>query len=165
MIYYHGTPQYFRNFDIKKSLDYKDFGRGMYLSEKYWHAESIAKKRNAEHAYVMEYDLNIDEMRKILKVKEFKKVSIPWVKFVLLNRNKILQPEYDVVIGATADAAAQDILERFYHNHKKREPSIKEYKELIADLSVHKYPKQICLLTEKAIEYVNSRLVNNKIIY
>ena len=71
MIYYHGTPAKFRNFDLEKALDYKDFGKGIYLSEKSWHAERVARKRNAKHAYVMEYDLNIDDMRQNLKVKEF----------------------------------------------------------------------------------------------
>ena len=78
--------------------------------------------------YIMEYDVNTDDMRNILKVKEFKKTSEPWLKFVLLNRNKLIQSEYDVVIGATADAAAQAEIESFYRYHKNRKPSKKEYR-------------------------------------
>lgn len=165
MRYYHGTSENFREFNLEKAENYKDFGKGIYLSEQYWHAESIAKRRNKAHAYIMIYDLNIYEMRKQLKVKEFKKASISWVDFVMLNRNRIIHTEYDVVIGATADASAQKLLEDFYNSHRKKKATRKEYRELIARLAICKYPRQICLLSQKALDYTNKRHSNTKIIY
>lgn len=73
MRYYHGTDKSFINFDLSKDNSYKDFGSGIYLSENFWHAKSIATKRNALNCYVMEYDVNMEEMRQVLKIKEFKK--------------------------------------------------------------------------------------------
>lgn len=165
MRYYHGTDKSFRHFDLSKAGNYKDFGVGVYLSEKSWHAESVAKKRNGEHAYIMEYDVNTDEMRKLLKVKEFKKASEPWLKFILFNRNTVIQPEYDVVIGATADAAAQEEIERFYRFHKNRKPTKKEYRDLLARLATSKYPKQICLLSQKAVDYFNKKYLQTYKLY
>lgn len=165
MQYYHGTDKSFRHFDLSKAGNYKDFGIGVYLSEEFWHAESVAKKRNGEHAYVMEYDVNIDETRKILKVKEFKKTSEPWLKFVLLNRNTLIQSEYDIVIGATADAAAQAEIEKFYRFHKNRKPTKKEYRDLIVRLATNKYPKQICLCSQKAVDYFNTRYSKTHTLY
>lgn len=165
MQYYHGTDKSFRNFDLSKAENYKDFGIGVYLSEEFWHAESVAKKRNGEHAYVMEYNVNIEEMRKVLKVKEFKKTSEPWLKFVLLNRNTLIKSEYDAVIGATADAAAQTEIEKFYRNHKNRKPSKKEYRDLLVRLAVHKYPKQICLLSQKAVDYFDKKYSKTHTVY
>ena len=39
MRYYHGTDKSFINFDLSKANSYKDFGSGIYLSEKFWHAK------------------------------------------------------------------------------------------------------------------------------
>ncbi len=165
MQYYHGTDKAFRNFDLGKAGNYKDFGMGVYLSEEFWHAETVAKKRNGEHAYVMEYDVNIDEMRKTLKVKEFKKTSETWVKFVLHNRNALIQSEYDVIIGATADANAQTEIEKFYRFHKNRQPTKKEYRELIVRLAVHKYPKQVCLRSQRAVDYFDKKYLETHKLY
>lgn len=164
MIYYHGTPDSFRKFDLNKASDYKDFGKGIYLSQEEWHATSIAKRRNKDHAYVMKYDIDIKEMRKVLKVREFKKMSIDWIKFVLLNRNQIIHTEYDVIIGGTADAAAQSILEQFYRFWRNRGGNIgrKQYRELIVQLAPNKYPIQMCLLTQKAVDYVNDRYIDRE---
>ena len=160
MRYYHGTDKSFINFDLSKANSYKDFGSGIYLSEKFWHAKAIATKRNAPNCYVMEYDVNMEEMRQVLKIKEFKKTSESWLKFVLKNRNAIIKPEYDIVIGATADAAAQDIIENFTRKHKTRKPSKKDYRELLSRLSVNNYPRQICLLSDRAVAYFNARYIS-----
>ena len=66
MQYYHGTDKTFRNFDLSKARNYKDFGIGIYLSEEFWHAESVAKKRNGMH----DTDISIDDT-----VKNFKPYS------------------------------------------------------------------------------------------
>lgn len=82
------------------------------------------------------------------------------MKFVLKNRNAIIKPEYDIVIGATADAAAQDIIENFTRKYKTRKPSKKDYRELLSRLSVNNYPRQICLLSDRAVAYFNARHIS-----
>ena len=164
MEYYHGTDKNFDFFDLNAALIYKDFGRGMYLAQEYWHAEAIALGKNGEHAYVRVYEINSDDMRKYLSVKLFKKKSINWVKYIIENRSKVLVPEYDVVEGITADSDAQDKIETFCRTHKTRVPSIKEYKELISKLRPDVYPIQMALLTQRAIDYVEKQYVKTILV-
>lgn len=157
---YHGTDKEFEHYDLSKSIAYKDFGSGMYLAEEKWHAESVALGKNGNAAYVKIYDLNFDDMLQLYKVKWFKKVSVNWIKFIIESRIKAKNSEYDIVIGPTADARAQDEIEQFYRRHKTRTPSIKEYKELIAKIRPNVYPTQIALLTQAAVNYAESNYID-----
>ena len=162
MLYYHGTDMAFDSFDLSFAKELKDFGQGIYLSQKEWHANAIAVGKNSQRAFIRVYDLNIDYLRSHFNYKEFKKAKTPWVKFVIENRNAINRSNnYDIVIGATADSKAQDLIESFYRNFKKlnRSPSKKEYSDLISSLATYNYPIQMCLLTQSVIDYVNRQLV------
>lgn len=156
MLYYHGTDKDFDQFDLNMALPQKDFGAGMYLSQEQWHAERVARAKNGEHVYIRVYDVNMEELRRHLNVRVFKKTSVDWVKYVEINRNSIVDSPYDIVIGATADAAAQKTLEAFHRKHRTRTASPKEYRELISSLSVHRYPIQMAALTQKAINYLEN---------
>lgn len=48
----------------------------------------------------------------------------------------------------------------YYHDHRKRKASHKEYNELIKKLSVYNLSIQMCLLTQKAIDYVKQFYIN-----
>lgn len=159
MEYYHGTDNSFNHFDLGLSVTFKDFGSGMYLAKDYDHAESVALGKNGLHAYVYVYDISIEKMRKSFRVLEFKKVSMNWVKFILTNRTIAMNSEYDIVIGPTADARAQDEIEKFYRRHKTRKPTIKEYKQLISKLHPYVYSTQIALLTQSAVDYVEDHYI------
>ncbi len=159
MLLYHGTDKDYRKFALNEAKNYKDFGKGIYLTADKTHAEKIARKHNTSVYYVRVYDVNIKDLEGLMNIHTFRKVSISWVKYVLKNRNEIVIPEYDVVIGATADAKAQDLLEKFYRRHKSKEATQKEYKELIKSLSVNVYPIQYCLLTPKAVKFFNQNCV------
>ena len=128
------------------------------------HAKSVALGIHGIHAYIRVYDISIEKMRNIFKIKEFKKASINWVKFIIQNRTTPRNSGYDVVIGPTADARAQDEIEKFCRMHKRKEPSIKEYKPLISNLNPFVYSTQIVLLTQDVIDYVEDYIVNIEII-
>ena len=160
MLLYHGTHKDFRHFALSKANDYRDFGRGIYLTASKEHALNNAKKHNTQTYYVRVYEVDMKELQKELKILLFKKVSLNWVKYVLLNRNEIVESQYDMAIGATADSSAQDILENFYRKHKRHKPSIKEYKELIKKLAVYVYPIQYCLQSPEAVKYFNKRCID-----
>ena len=160
MEYYHGTDKSFERYDLGMSFAFKDFGSGMYLAKDKDHAESVALGKHGAHAYIRVYDISIEKMRDAFKVKEFKKASINWVKFIIQNRTIPMNSGYDVVIGPTADARTQDEIEKFCRRHKKKEPSIKEYKQLISKLSPFVYSTQIALLTQNAIDYAEDHIVD-----
>lgn len=164
MVYYHGTDKDFKNFELEFAQDHKDFGAGIYLSEKSSHAEAIARRRNSTNSYIRAYELDINEMRGLFRVKEFKKPSIDWAKFVLVNRNTAVVSGYDIVIGPTADADAQKLLEKFYNTHRSRKATIKEYNELRAQLMAYRYPRQMCILSNRALSYVNNRYIGRRVL-
>ena len=159
MKYHHGTDKNFDKFNIDIAQEYKDFGKGIYLAEGEWHAQKIAKRKNGRHAFVRIYDFDIKDMKKNFKVKIFKKDNNDWLKFVLLNRNKIISPEYDVVFGSTADADAQNKLESFYRKHKHKKPSHKDYDALRKDLQTNNFPKQICITSQVALDYLEEHFI------
>ena len=157
MTYYHGTDKDFRKFSLNEAQEYKDFGKGIYLSVSAWHAEKIAMKKNGEHAYVRKYNFDIEGMKEKFNIKEFRKGDIRWVKFVIQNRNTIVQHDYDLIIGPTADAAAQELMEHFYRTYKHRKPGRKDYAELISKLQIFNYPEQVCIVTQNALDYIEQR--------
>ena len=136
----------------------------MYLAKDKDHARSVALGKHGAHTYIRVYDISIEKMRNIFKIKEFKKASINWVKFIIQNRTIPMNSGYDVVIGPTADARTQDEIEKFCRRHKRKEPSNKEYKQLISNLSPFVYSTQIVLLTQDVIDYVEDYIVNIEII-
>lgn len=156
---YHGTDKSYDKFELIHAQNYKDFGRGWYLADNFEFAAKNARKHGSLESYVMVYEINMVEIRELLRVKEFKKVSTNWIKFIIANRIKIIEPTVDIVIGPTADSNAQELIELFYRRFKNRTPSMKEYKELIKRVMPNVYPRQFCFLTDRSIEYLNSKYV------
>lgn len=160
MKYYHGTNKSFEKFDLSLAREYKDFGSGMYLSVKETHAKSIALRQNDEQALIRVYDFDINEMVEMFNVKRFKKPDIKWLMFVMLNRNRLTVSEYDMIIGPTADANAQEILESLYLNNKIGRINRKDLQEYITRLKPFVLPEQICILTQNALDYVEQHLID-----
>lgn len=160
MKYYHGTNIYFKNFDISKSGTYKDFGIGIYLSESEIFAKRTALWKGGLEAYIYTYQVNLTNIRQSFTVKEFRTASIEWLKYIILNRQNGIRCDYDLVIGPTADAHAQEVVERFITT--KKNPSANDYKRLQAELM----PKtavdrqlcstQICVKTQRLLDVFNS---------
>ena len=157
MKYYHGTDKYFKNFEFPSQKLYRDFGYGIYISESEIHARKVAYWKRGVHAYVYTYQVNITEIRKYFNVKEFKTASIEWLKYIIENRTKFLQTNYDMVIGPTADAKAQDIIQSFIS--KNKEPSLENYKELQKDLKTSVYGTQICIKSQGLLNLFNQSRV------
>lgn len=162
MIYYHGTNVLFDNYNISYSGSYKDFGKGFYLSEKESHARSVALWKGGLHAYVYKYSCKLSDLRSLFNVKEFKSASIDWIKFIILNRVSIIDYGYDIIIGPTADADSQKLVSKFVSTYGTDFDTIPvdKLKELQFKLKIHIYPNQICLKSQGAIDYFNSRRVN-----
>lgn len=155
MKYYHGTPVSFDNFSMSEAKDYKDFGKGFYLAKTFKHASDNARKHNAGSAFVRVYDIDVEDMRKCLMVKEFKKPNRSWLDFVLLNRNSIVAPAYDIVIGPTVDSSnVQQKMEIFYRRMRVSSLGRKDYQEFIKSLAPYNFPAQMCCLTQTAVDYV-----------
>lgn len=111
-------------------------------------------------SYIYTYQINITDIRKNFKVKEFRTPSIEWLKYIILNRQYGTRCDYDLVIGPTADARAQELIQRFMMNNEN--PSSNDYKLLQAKLmpkaAIDKQlcSTQICVKTQKLLSIFNN---------
>jgi hypothetical protein len=99
--------------DLKKSLPYKDFGKGFYLTSIFAQAKNMARrtfrfKGGTPVVSVFEAPDNLLELNG-LNTKSFVGVSEQWAQFIINNRNKHYEDvaaelcntdcKYDVVYG------------------------------------------------------------------
>lgn len=114
---YHGTICEIKKVDVSAGRDYKDFGRGFYMSEYRKQAEERAdRKYNEAEARRREtreptprrriYRIELDpDALETLNVKIFYEADMEWLDFVLMCRNNAGVPhDYDLVIGRTSDS-------------------------------------------------------------
>jgi hypothetical protein len=110
MIFYHGTNADIEAIDLTKGLQFKDFGKGFYLTPNRETACRMAQKRArlfGGTATLITYELDDSAMQSDLKLKVFpENASVEWLLFVDANRDrKSQQPvhDYDIVVGPIAD--------------------------------------------------------------
>ena len=107
MILYHGSNVEVREPKLLKVQRDLDFGKGFYTTSDFEQAKAWALRtvriRNIGSALVSCYEIDDNEMSK-LKIKRFLKADLSWLDFVAANRKgKILQNDYDLVIGPVAN--------------------------------------------------------------
>lgn len=115
-ILYHGTIYEIPKVDVSRGRNYKDFGKGFYMSESKKQAIGMMHKKFREETKRMrntKIDILIERLYEItmdmqylskLNVKAFDVADMEWLDFVLLCRSQGGTPHcYDVVIGPTAD--------------------------------------------------------------
>lgn len=118
---YHGSFCKIDNIDLSQCRDYKDFGRGFYLTDDYARAVTMANRsvdlNGKGQPEINSYIFNKSKFQNILKIKEFKSENWEWAKFVMDNRDKSSKPpyshEYDVVVGPVADSRVDPILKDY----------------------------------------------------
>ncbi len=114
---YHGTICEIKKVDVSAGRDYKDFGRGFYMSEYLRQAEERADRKYNEaeirHPETRDpaprrriYRIELDrDALKTMNIKVFHEADMEWLDFVLMCRNNAGVPhDYDLVIGRTSDS-------------------------------------------------------------
>ncbi len=155
---YHGSNQQIEEIDLDRCRKYKDFGTGFYLTADYSRAVAMAQRRGAREGgspSITAFLFYKNNCPPEIKIKEFKGYTAEWVRFVMDNRDRSLNPpyahEYDIVIGPVADSRVDPVIDNY-----KQEFSGDIYNP--ANLSILasrlKYPGgyvQYCFCTEKAV--------------
>ncbi len=107
---YHGTNTDIETIDLTKGLQYKDFGKGFYLTTDRTTAIRMAQKKSrlfGGEAILITYDFDESALKSDLNIKKFpEKATVEWFLFVDANRDrKRKQPihHYDIVIGPIAN--------------------------------------------------------------
>lgn len=158
---YHGSNKLISHIDLSQSKDYKDFGRGFYMTRDYSRAVFMAQRTTAIEATgspeVSPFLFYPNRCPSDLQICEFKSRTADWALFVLENRYKDGQVpfthKYDIVIGPVADSRVDRLLsayrQEYGKDYKKRDNLVKLAKQL-------KYPGteyiQYCFCTQKGIE-------------
>ena len=118
MILYHGSNQLITKIDLSKSKDFKDFGRGFYLTKDYTRAVAMAQRTTAiigeGSPEVSPFIFNPSRCPIDVRIKKFDGRTAEWALFVLRNREKstlhAYKHDYDIVIGPVADSRVDAIL-------------------------------------------------------
>jgi hypothetical protein len=106
---FHGSNVRVETIDLAKSGDFKDFGKGFYVTKIRKHAHQRAMqiaKENGGKAVITEFKYyELYPERAGLSLKQFN-ISREWVEFVIMNRDReIAQPihNYDIIEGPIAN--------------------------------------------------------------
>lgn len=101
---YHGTNQKFDAFDFNKAKNFKDFGKGYYLTTDFNQAQRWAQKRGdkVKKAYIYCYDV-ADVQTDSLKILELLQYDQKWLEFISKNRIEGRESDYDIIHDRIAD--------------------------------------------------------------
>jgi hypothetical protein len=148
---FHGSDVRIDKIDLDKGGEFKDFGRGFYVTNIRKHAYSRALDIAAEHGtkpivtefeYMEAYPLTMQ-----MTLKRFDTVSEEWVKFVIMNRDRNLRhPAHacDIVEGPIADDWVTTQIERYQKGRITVE-------QLIERLTFREPTHQICFCTPELL--------------
>lgn len=157
---YHGTYCRIYDIDLSKSRDYKDFGRGFYLTPDFSRAVNMANRsvvlNQSGAPEVNAYIFNKSSCHPDIKIKEFKSNNWEWAKFVMMNRDKSNKPpyvhEFDIVIGPVADSSVDSEISAYREEFGKDYLLSKNLKILAMRLKYHDSYVQYCFCSARAIE-------------
>lgn len=180
---YHGSIYSFDSIDIHMGRGYKDFGKGFYATAIPSHAERIAirnkhieerrqaaiHKKNSEiklfPVTAYRYNLLHTEEPNGLRIKVFHEADVDWLRFILKNRHSpVSVHDYDIVIGPTADAETNMILNDYAEDLERSNYSDEICEEVIKALKPENLPKQYFFGTEEAIKTLSFDRIRRQII-
>ena len=147
MIVYHGSYCIVENPDISFSREDLDFGKGFYVTTIEQQAISWTSKfkRREKKGYLNIYNLQLQEVNKHYKVKEFIKYDIEWLDFILECRaGSNIYLEYDMIMGGIADDRVYNTIELYKDNLIGKDEALKR-------LQYYKPNNQICIINQEII--------------
>ena len=107
---YHGSNTDIEAIDLSQGLQYKDFGKGFYLTPDKTTAQRMAQKKSrlfGGTATLITYEFDETALHSDLNIKHFpEKACVEWFLFIDANRDrKNILPvhNYDIVIGPIAN--------------------------------------------------------------
>jgi hypothetical protein len=148
---FHGSDIRIEKIELDKGGDFRDFGRGFYVTNIRKHAHQRAIDIAAEHGtrpVVTAFDyLEAYPVTTKMAMKHFENVSEEWVRFVIMNRDKSNSHPahaYDIVEGPIAN----DWITSQIKNYQKGKITIEE---LIENLTYREHTHQICFCTHRSL--------------
>lgn len=148
---YHGTnskhyESLFKGVSLGECNNQTDFGKGFYLTTKFFQASKHARNRSgfSGEPIVFVYEVDLRALRQY-REKIFRKMDMDWAEFVYLNRSERhhYDHDYDYVFGGVADGSIEDLVEELDEmNVAPKSPELQYFYESIAkfdydQLSIH----------------------------
>lgn len=159
---YHGGYCRIINIDLDKCRDYKDFGRGFYLTPDFGRAVNMANRsvilNQCGSAEVTPFIFNKSSCPTHINIKEFKRCNWEWAGFVMNNRDKTMKPpyahEHDIVIGPVADSSVDAEIAAYRQEFDGEYLHPENLETLAQRLKYHGGYTQYCFCTLRSIEYL-----------
>jgi len=148
---YHGSDMIVMKPQIVAANRLLDFGEGFYTTTNYdqavrW-AGKVSLRRNTAVQYISAYELELDKVKELLSIIEFKKPDEDWLEFICACRSgKNIGIDYDIVIGPVAD-------DNVYTTVKLFETGVLDKDETIKRLKVEKLFDQVLFHNEEALAF------------
>ena len=148
---FHGSDIRVEKIDLSKSGDFKDFGRGFYVTNIRKHAHrralDIATERETQPVVTAFDYLEAYPVTMKMAIKRFDNVSEEWVQFIIMNRNRSINHPahaYDIVEGPVANDWITFQIEKY----QKGKITIEQ---LIKKLTYREQTHQICFCTLRSL--------------
>ena len=145
---YHGSNQIVERPMILEPKHSMDYGKGFYTTESYVQAHNwaikIKDRRKSNHAYVSQYEFDLNDE---LKLIVFEEPTEEWFDFVYYNRVHMIDHEYDLVIGPVADDGVYETIFEYESGVISKETAIRFLKSAKLD-------NQVTFHTDKSLECI-----------
>lgn len=148
MILYHGSYCIVEEPNISYSRDSLDFGKGFYLTDIKSQALNWIDRfiRRGKNGCLNVYNIDLDNMKMIYKVKEFDSYNMEWLDFILQCRNgSDVYLNYDIIIGGIADDQVYNTIELYEFDLITKDEALKR-------LKYHKPNNQICITNQEILD-------------
>lgn len=152
-ILYHGTAMSHDAIDLNKGGDFRDFGRGYYLTSSLQQAYAWATKKGGrslespQKCWIYAYSIQtIPESFKIFELLEY---NAEWLDFVTACRMYGIVTDFDIVYDRMADSQYKELTEAIRNYGNKEIPSEEALKRI--QFKSHKKRDQYCFKTDRAI--------------
>lgn len=166
---YHGTNKYFEQPDLKKACDFKDFGRGFYLTTNEYQAKKQAIRKlnnNDKHqvGFIYEYEFELDNIEdlRVLKLLECNKEWLQFITYFRVNIEKTI--DYDLIYDRMADGQRgelPDILNDYRQGKRGFEETIKLIKWEQQDRDQYCFKTPLALQKIKRKRWAEVHKINN----
>lgn len=166
---YHGTNKYFEQPNLDMAGDFKDFGRGFYLTTNVNQAKKQAIRKlnnNDKHqvGFIYEYEFELDNIGD-LRVLRLLECNKEWLDFIAYFRvNKEERIDFDLIYDRMADGQGRelpDILNDYRRGKKGFEETIKLIKWEQQDRDQYCFKTPLALQKIKRKRWAEVHKVNN----
>lgn len=159
---YHGSYCRITTIDLKKSREFKDFGKGFYLTPDFGRAVTMANRsvvlNHMGSPEVNPFIFNRSRCPSEIKIKEFKTSNWEWAEFVMKNRDRQHKPafshEFDIVIGPVADSSVDPEIHAYKEEFGSDYLLKKNLRILAQRLMYRSQYIQYCFCTAEALKYL-----------